>query len=83
MYVAEFLLLYRMRTASCSPIHIKAKTRPGNKAILYINTIAVHVHADVTDWSYIMLSPDFLFPRFLVFPPPFPATFHIALSCAS
>ncbi len=47
-----------------------------------INTIAVHVHYDVvTDWSYV-LSPDFLFPRFLVwcFPVPRPilAIFYIA-----
>ena len=38
----------------------------------------VHVNDVVTDWSY-MLSPDFLFSRFLVFPPANSSNFHIAI----
>ncbi len=43
--------------------------------------IAVHVHDVVTDWSYNnMLSPDLLFPRFLVFPPANPSNFSYCTS---
>ncbi len=41
------------------------------------STLAVHVHDVVT----VMLSPDFLFPRFLVFPPANPSNLsHCILS---